>query len=108
MVVELFVEITYLSNAALVYVRYQCARVKVRPEVTVKDAEELTVQLLTLTFEFNKIVPLLMITSVNASGNVPQLQLFTFSHAVLTEPVHVSVKRILNLLLLVPFTTQRY
>ena len=63
-------------------------------EFTVKIASGFKFRLRIVTFELIITDPELIVTSVLLSGTVPQLQFPGVSHAVLTEPVHVSVKRI--------------
>jgi hypothetical protein len=76
---------SFVKSYSIVY-NYFVASVK--PLLTVKFTPGLTFKLLTPALEFSTTVPLLMITSVSASGNALQLQLPGVSHA-LVPPLPV-------------------
>ena len=81
-----------LSPCYFIYFQifYQCVIVNLNPVVIFIDAPGLTLILLQIAvLELMVGVPLLMITSVLASGTVPQLQLLAVSQRLFTAPVHV-------------------
>src|SRR6188768_1273732 len=86
----------------------QCITSILNPVFTVTVVPVSACKLLQTAFELTTTVPVLMITSVLASGTRLQLQLAAFSQALLTAPLQKLAKPSVKTVLLFPSTTHRY
>ena len=80
----------------------------INPEDTVTEDPGAVYKLLTVTFEFIRTTPELIITSEFSTGIVPQLQFCGFSQSEEMFPVHLFEILIAYVLLTIPSVRQRY